>query len=98
VNRRGWIVLTSIESDDRSLCVDLFEDPDGGFGFEQFRADPEDGGRWTPISGYAASRYATPAAAADRARALIGWLTMHPRADHAFRTWLDHGEPRHGDE
>ena len=44
VNRRGWIVLTSIESGDRNLCVDFFEDPDGGFGFEQSRSDPEDGG------------------------------------------------------
>ncbi|HEV7762920.1 MAG TPA: methyltransferase domain-containing protein [Acidimicrobiales bacterium] len=89
VNRRGWIVLTSIESDDRNLCVDFFEDPDGGFGFEQFRSDPEDGGEWTPISGYAASRYATLVEASERARAAIGWLTTHPRADRALRTWLD---------
>jgi hypothetical protein len=88
VNRRGWIVLTSIESDDRNLCVDFFEDPDGGFGFEQFRADPEDGGEWTPISGYAASRYATLVEASESARAAISWLT-HPRGDRALRAWLD---------
>jgi hypothetical protein len=89
VNRRGWIVLTSIESGDRNLCVDFFEDPDGGFGFEQFRSDPEDGGGWTPISGYSASRYATLVEATERARGVVGWLTSHPSADRALRTWLD---------
>src|SRR6476620_10705345 len=58
VNRHGWIVRHSIESDDHWLCVDFFEDPAGGFGFEPFRSDPATGG-WTPISGYSALRFAT---------------------------------------
>jgi hypothetical protein len=90
VNRRGWIVVASVESDDRSLCVDLFEDPDGGFGFEQFRADPEDGGRWTPISGYSAVRCDSLDEAVEQARAAIPWLTAHPKADQSLRTFLDH--------
>jgi hypothetical protein len=73
VSRRGWIVRDSVESDDRRLCVDFFEDPDGGFGFEQFRFDPEDGG-WTPISAYAGVRYATADEAVRRALELIPWL------------------------
>lgn len=89
MNQRGWIVLTSVESDDRSLCVDFFEDPGAGFGFEQFRSDPEDGGRWTPISGYSAGRYASVQQAAERARTLVGWLTTHTLASRALRTWLD---------
>jgi len=55
VNRRGWIVLSSVASSDSSLCVDFFEHPSGGFGYEQFRSDPEDMGGWTPISGYSAA-------------------------------------------
>jgi hypothetical protein len=90
VNRRGWIVVTSVESDDRSLCVDFFEDPGGGFGFEQFRADPEDGGRWTPISGYSAIRHDSLIETVERARAAISWLTTHPKAAQALRTFLDH--------
>jgi hypothetical protein len=73
VNRRGWIVRDSVQSDDHRLCVDFFEDPNGGFGFEQFRSDPEDGG-WTPISGYAGARYASLNEAVERAFELIPWL------------------------
>lgn len=73
VNRRGWIVRDSIESDDHWLCVDLFEDPAGGFGFEEFRSDPETGG-WTPISSYAGLRFASMAEATERALEYIPWL------------------------
>ncbi len=79
VNRRGWIVRESVASDDGGLCVDLFEDPAGGFGFEQFRSDPEDGGGWTPISGFSASRYDSLGAAAQAARAAVPWFAArHP--------------------
>jgi len=74
VNHRGWIVIESIESDDHDLCVDFFEHPDGGFGFEHFRADPEDRGRWTAVGGFAAGRYVTLTAAAEAALRAIPWL------------------------
>jgi len=90
VNRRGWIVRDSVASDDRQLCVDFFEDPAGGFGFEQFRSDPEDGG-WTPISGFAAARYAGMDEALERALEWIPWLAEVKRgASHAA------GTPRSG--
>jgi hypothetical protein len=74
VNRRGWIVISSVASSDSSLCVDFFERPSGGFGFEQFRADPEDMGGWTPISGYSAMRFDTLVEAVNHARAVVSWL------------------------
>ena len=37
-------VLQSIESVSRIYCVDVFIRPDGSFGFEEFRKDPEDMG------------------------------------------------------
>ena len=40
-------------------CVDLFERPDGTFGFEEFRRDFEDQGRWTAISYYSGKTYPT---------------------------------------
>jgi hypothetical protein len=80
VNRRGWIVLDSIGSADGSLCVDLFERPAGGFGFESFRADAEDGGRWTPVGGFSATRYETAADAAAAALAAVAWAREEPRA------------------
>jgi hypothetical protein len=87
VNHRGWIVLESISSDDSQLCVDFFQDPAGGFGFEHFRADPEDRGRWTVVGGFAGSRYPTALAAASAAREAIGWLRLHPNATAALNVW-----------
>ncbi|MFV0258525.1 MAG: hypothetical protein ACK5PP_08785 [Acidimicrobiales bacterium] len=84
VNHRGWILLRSIESGDGSLCVDLFEDPEGGFGFEHLRSDPEDGGRWSSIGGYGGARYETPSEAADAALGAVVWL-----ADAAARRSLE---------
>ena len=49
----GWIVLDSIRSIDGHWCVDVFERPAGGFGFEHFRSEPEDVGRWTAVGGFA---------------------------------------------
>jgi hypothetical protein len=74
VNRRGWIVLSSVASSDSSLCVDFFEHPSGGFGYEQFRSDPEDMGGWTPISGYSALRFDSVEEAVEHARATVSWL------------------------
>jgi hypothetical protein len=89
INHRGWIVLTSISSSsDSSLCVDLFEDPDGGFGFEHLRSDPEDGGRWTAVGGFAGSRFGTRSDVAQAAKASVVWLEQDPRARASLEAWL----------
>ena len=72
VGRRGWIVLDSVESGDGLYCVDLFEDPGGGFGFEHFRLEPEDGA-WAPL-GYAATRFDGPEEAIAAAERTVPWL------------------------
>jgi hypothetical protein len=54
--------------------VDIFARPDGTFGFEEFRRDPEDMGVWTPVAYFSAREFATEAEAVDAARAKISWL------------------------
>ena len=56
VNHRGWIVLTSVSSADGAYCVDLFEDPNGGYGFEHFRSEPR-----TTVAGLPSGRSVGPA-------------------------------------
>lgn len=73
-NHRGWIVLDSIGSADGYSCVDLFEDPAGGYGFEHLRSDPEDGGKWTAVGGFSSTRYASVADAINVARSSVAWL------------------------
>ena len=71
---RSWLVLESYESAEADRCVDLFSRPDGTFGFEEFRRDPEDMGAWTPVSYYSSRTYETAETALDAARHSVVWL------------------------
>ena len=71
---RSWTVYRSIESEDGIRCVDFFLRPDGTFGFEEFRRDPEDRGDWTPVAYYSAIAYPTEDVAIERALAHILWF------------------------
>jgi len=90
LNHRGWIVLESITSGDGMLCVDFFEDPDGGYGFEHMRADPEDRGRWTAVGGFGAGRFTTPLEAAEAAADSVAWLVGERSAGQAWEDWTTH--------
>lgn len=81
-------MLESVTSADRLLCVDFFERPGGGYGFEHLRADPEDQGRWTPVGNLAGTSYTSLAGAADAAQAAVGWLTSEAAAVRQIETWL----------
>lgn len=70
----GWTVLRSLETEAGDRCVDLFRRPDGSFGFESFRRDPEDGGRWTPVAWHLDASFASLEAALSAARAAVAWL------------------------
>ncbi len=67
-------MLESLENEQHDRCLDLFQRPDGSFGFETFRRDVEDRGVWTPASYFAAGRYESRDAALAAARQLVGWL------------------------
>ncbi|MBN8891172.1 MAG: hypothetical protein BGP12_01445 [Rhodospirillales bacterium 70-18] len=70
----SWLVLASIENGEANRCVDLFRRPDGSFGFEEFRRDPEDAGAWTPVAYFSGAAYATQDLALTAARGAVGWL------------------------
>jgi hypothetical protein len=71
---KSWLVLASHQTADASRCVDIFSRPDGTFGFEEFRRDPEDRGLWTPVSYYSGQEYDTEAEALAAARTRVSWL------------------------
>jgi hypothetical protein len=54
--------------------VDIFARPNGTFGFEEFRKDPEDMGAWTPIGYFSGGVYPTADEAVTAARAAVSWL------------------------
>jgi hypothetical protein len=71
---KSWMVLASYQTFEADRCVDVFERPDGTFGFEEFRMDPEDMGEWTPMSYFSAREFATDTDALDAASAAVPWL------------------------
>jgi hypothetical protein len=56
-------------------CVDVFARPEGSFGFEEFRRDPEDMGHWTPVAYYSTRTFGTEAEAVAAARRAVPWLS-----------------------
>ena len=72
----SWSVLASPSTPAVDRCVDIFARPDGTFGFEEFRRDPEDMGVWTPVAYYSKRVFDTEADARSAARGAVPWLPV----------------------
>jgi hypothetical protein len=68
------MVLASYQTAEGNRCVDIFSRPDGTFGFEEFRKDPEDMGAWTPVSYFSGRSYPTEADAVAEAKLAVSWF------------------------
>jgi hypothetical protein len=68
------MVLDSFENFDGSRCVDIFRRPDGTFGFEEFRRDPEDAGLWTPVTYFSGKAFDSREQAIAAAKRAVAWL------------------------
>jgi hypothetical protein len=71
---KSWVVYRSIETLEGNRCVDLFLRPDGTYGFEEFRRDPEDAGAWTPVQYYSGAIYASKDNVLTAATNAVTWL------------------------
>ena len=71
---KSWVVFDSVENREHNRCVDLFQRPDGSFGFEEFRRDVEDAGAWTPVAFYSGAAYSSKDAALGAAIKAVAWL------------------------
>ena len=67
-------VIDTLHNRDADRCVKIIRQPDGGFGFQEFRRDPEDAGRWTLVSETPTGHLATKAQALEAAWAGVAWL------------------------
>jgi hypothetical protein len=65
---KSWLVFASLENFEHDRCVDFFSRPDGNFGFEEFRRDPEDRGTWTPVTYRSGAAYSSKEAALAAAK------------------------------
>lgn len=67
-------VIRSINLPGETVCVDIFQRPDGSFGFDEYRREPEDGRGWFSIGGHGALRYDSAEAAIHAATVRVIWL------------------------
>lgn len=67
-------VVRSINLDGETICVDIFVRPDGSYGFDEFRRDPEDGRGWYSIGHHGDREFESAEAALDEAMRMVGWL------------------------
>lgn len=67
-------VMRSVNLDGDTICVDIFQRPDGTFGFDEFRRDPEDGRGWYSIGYYGDQVFASEADALAKAQEAVHWL------------------------
>ncbi len=71
---KSWLVLASHQTSEGNRCVDIFSRPNGTFGFEEFRRDPEDMGAWTPVSYFSGREYPSEHDAVESAKRAVPWL------------------------
>lgn len=67
-------VILSLEDVHGERCADIVADADGTFRLKVYRRDAEDGGRWTLVADYGATRYRSLEEARIAARARLPWL------------------------
>ena len=68
------VVLASLENRFADQCVDIFIRPDGTFGFEEFRRDPEDCGQWRNLDRFSHLSFSTQEKALEAAHENVPWL------------------------
>ena len=71
---KSWMVLASYQTDEADRCVDIFSRPNGTFGFEEFRRDPEDMGAWTPVAYFSGHEYPTREETIAAAKIGVPWI------------------------
>ena len=66
--------MESFENDLEDRCVDFFVRNDGTFGFEEYRRDHEEGGRWSKVGQFSGTHFSSLEAAKTSAKYLVPWL------------------------
>ncbi len=67
-------VMRSVNLRGEYICVDVFLRPDGTYGFDEFRRDPEDTRGWYSIGHYGHQVFGDEAAALGEAVERVHWL------------------------
>ena len=64
----------SVEAPGGTVCVDIFQRPDGSWGLEEYRRDAEDGTGWFATGFFAETPYDSRDSAISAAHELVPWF------------------------
>jgi len=67
-------VIQSINLDGADIFVDVFMRPDGTYGFDEFRRDPEDTRGWYRVGHFSDRVFADDVTALADAKKTVSWL------------------------
>jgi len=70
------VVIRSFNLDGETQCVDIFRRPDGTYGFEEYRREPEDCRGWFAIGDYSSRSFDRESDAVAKAMSTISWLAL----------------------
>ena len=76
---KGYRVVNSFENEARDRCVDIVVRADGGYGFQEWRREPEDPGNWSLMCGDGGVSFDAPAQAEAAARERVAWFGAQHR-------------------
>lgn len=68
-------VIRSINLDGEHICVDIFLRPDGTYGFDEFRRDPEDANGWYSVGHFGNQIFPDAGTALKKAEDTVPWLS-----------------------
>lgn len=68
------VVVRSFNQESGHQCIDIFRRPDGSFGFELYRREPEDSRGWLVIGAFSNRKFASVEEAAAEAKASVAWF------------------------
>ncbi len=71
-------VMRSINLVGDRICVDIFLRPDGTYGFDEYRRDPEDTNGWYCIGHFGEQVFEDADAALGKAKESVVWLAGQP--------------------
>ncbi|MDB0052642.1 hypothetical protein N9F04_02765 [Ascidiaceihabitans sp.] len=68
-------VIRSVNLDGETICVDIFLRPEGTYGFDQFRRDPDDGRGWYSTGHHGEASLVTFDEVLAKAKTKVSWLS-----------------------
>lgn len=76
---KNYLVTLSVDNQEKNRCVDIIQDPNGAFRFQEWRRDPEDISGWFLMSDSSPMTFISKGEAISAAKQAINWFDAFSR-------------------